>query len=59
MFVNDNGFEITSINYNAERNHITEGALVGIVLGWLIGIIGFYILGICIIRMYLKRFHGR
>lgn len=59
MFVNDNGFEITSIEYNAERNHITEGALVGIILGWLIGIIGLYILGMCMIRIYFNKYYQR
>lgn len=36
------------------HNHLSEGAVVGIVFGWMVPIIGLYILGIFIICKCLK-----
>ena len=49
MVINDNGFDVTTISYEATRDYVSEGAVVGIVFGWIIAIIGFYILGVCLI----------
>lgn len=55
MFINDNGFDVQNIQYSSDRVYISEGAVVGIVFGWLVGAIGFFILGICLIRLYFSR----
>ena len=54
MVVNDNGFDVTPISYTPTSGHITEGAVVGIAIGWIIGIIGFYILGMCLIGNFVR-----
>ena len=54
MVINDNGFDITPISYTPTSGHITEGAVVGIAIGWIVGVIGFYILGMCLIGNLLK-----
>lgn len=55
MAINDNGFNTTTIDYSSSRPHISEGAVVGITFAWIVGIIGLYILGICLIKIYYKR----
>ena len=54
MTENDNGFTITSISYENNQNFLTEGAIVGISFAWIVGLIGLYILGMCLIRIYYK-----
>ena len=44
MFTNDNRFEIQSIDYTSEHTYISEGVVVGIAVGWIVGVIGLYIL---------------
>lgn len=57
MSYNDNGFPIINIPYESSRAYLTEGAIIGISFGWIIGVIGLYILGMCLIRIIFKRFY--
>ena len=45
MFTNDNGFEIKGIYYTSDRACISEGVVVDIAVGQIVGTIGFYIQG--------------
>lgn len=54
-FVNDNGFTVQSIPYTSDNRYISEGAVIGFSFGWIIGAIGLYVLGMCLIRIYFKR----
>lgn len=56
MSLNDNGFYVQPLNYTSSINYVTEGAVVGITIGWIVGVIAFYILGLLLIRYYFKRF---
>ena len=49
MSLNENG--LYSASWTTVQNHaqISEGAIVGITFGWLIGAVGFYVLGMCLI----------
>lgn len=54
MSTNDNGFDLVSMPYSSSVPNIREAALIGIVFGWLVGAVVFYILGMCIIRYIFK-----
>ena len=49
MSLNENG--LLSANWTIIQHHnlISEGAIVGISFGWIIGVIGMYIVGMCVI----------
>lgn len=49
MSVNDNGLYTASWTTLQNHHQISEGAIVGISFAWIIGAIGFYILGVFII----------
>ena len=49
MSLNDNGLNAASWTVVNHHHQISEGAIVGISFGWIIGVIGLYILGMCII----------
>ena len=49
MSLNENGLFSASWTVNHHHNKITEGAVVGISFGWIVGVIGLYILGLVII----------
>ena len=49
MSLNENGLFSASWTVNHHHNKITEGAVVGISFGWIVGVIGLYIQGLVII----------
>ena len=55
MAVNDNGFEVSAIDYSSNHSSMSEAAIIGISFSWIIGIISLYILGMCGIRFWFKR----
>lgn len=56
MSRNDNGFWVQPLNYTSNINYFTERAVVSITIGWIVGIIGFYVLGMLIIKYYFKKY---
>lgn len=56
---NDNGFPLITIPYVSDKGYLTEGAIIGIAFAWIIGVIGFYILGMCLIRIIFKKWIKR
>lgn len=47
--MNENGINVVSVNVQEFHPKMTQGQIVGIVLGWLFGAIGLYLLGLLII----------
>lgn len=54
MVNNDNGFPIIAMSYKTAMPNMSEGAIIGITFGWIIGVIGLYVLGMCLIRHFFK-----
>lgn len=55
-FVNDNGFTVFSLPYTSDIGYISEGAVVGMTLGWIFGVAALYIIGMCLIRICFKKY---
>ena len=49
MSFNENGLSVESFTVNDYHSKMPEGAIAGIVLGWIFGAIGLYGLGLLII----------
>lgn len=54
MASNDNGFPIVAMSYASNMPNMSEGAIIGISFGWIIGVIGLYVLGMCGIKHFFK-----
>ncbi len=54
MSYNENGLMVDTFSVYDYHSRMSEGAVVGIVLGWLFGAIGLYALGLLIIWKFCK-----
>lgn len=54
MSVNENGIIVDTITVYDYHIRMNEGQVVGIVLGWLFGAVGLYLLGMLIIWKCFK-----
>lgn len=54
MVANDNGFEKIDMIYTRTMPYMSEGAIIGITFGWIVGVVCLYILGMCAIRYFFK-----
>lgn len=55
MSVNDNGFTVDTFTYESDINWISEGAVIGFTVGWLVGVVAIYVSVMCFIRIYFKK----
>lgn len=56
-YTNDNGLIVTPITYTSPKPYLTEGAIIRISFGWIVGSIGLYILGMLLIKFCFKRYY--
>lgn len=56
-FVNDNGLTVNELPYTSDIGYISEGAVVGITFGWLVGVVVLYIIGMCLIRVCFRKYY--
>lgn len=56
MSVNDNGFLVYEIPYTSDIGYITEGAIIGMAFGWIVGVILLYSLGLWLVKKITMKY---